>query len=157
PSKLPLETRRRILRQTCEQLAQPAHGRSAMDYAAVQRFANPDLADDIRALLDRHAGDDDITWFLLRMVFQGGIEALADKAKHFALTSRAKYTRIAAIRAVLTVGTPTDAAEVRQSFVGEGPLLCRDWLGELLAHLRHTAAAIAWRLEVLEAVELKEQ
>ncbi len=156
PSKLPLETTRRILRQTCEQLAQPAHGRSVMDYEAVQRFANPDLANDIRALLDRYAGDDDITWFLLRMVFHGGIETLADKAKHFALTSRAKYTRIAAIRAVLTIGTPTDAAEVRQSFVREGPSLSRDWLGELLADLPHTREAIAWLLEALEGSATKE-
>lgn len=150
PSKLPLETRRRILRQTCEQLAQPAHGRSVMDYEAVQRFANSDLADDIRTLLDQYFGDDDITWFLLRMVFQGGIEALADRAKHFALTSRAKYTRIAAIRAVLTVGTPADAAEVRDSFVAEGPSLSRDWLGELLAELPHTLEAITWLIEALE-------
>jgi hypothetical protein len=150
PSKLPLETRRRILRQTCEQLAQPAHGRSIMDYEAVQRFANSDLADDIRTLLDQYFGDDDITWFLLRMVFQGGIEALADRAKHFALTSRAKYTRIAAIRAVLTVGTPADAAEVRDSFVAEGPSLSRDWLGELLADLPHTQEAITWLIEALE-------
>ncbi|MER9262649.1 hypothetical protein [Mesorhizobium sp. M0619] len=156
PSKLPLETRRRILCQTCEQLAQPAQGRSVMDYEAVQRFANPDLADDIRALLDRYAGDDDITWFLLRMVFQGGLEALADKAKHFALTSRAKYTRIAAIRAVLTVGTPTDVAEVRRNFVGEGPSLSRDWLGELLVDLPYTTEAIAWLIEALEGSATKD-
>lgn len=156
PSKLPLETRRRILWQTCEALAQPAHGRSVMDYAAVQRFANPDLADEICALLDRHAGDDDITWFLLRMVFQGGIKSLADRAKCFALTSRAKYTRIAAIRAVLTVGSPTDVAEVRRSFVEEGPPLPRDWLGELLVDLPHTAEAIAWLLKALGGAAIKE-
>ncbi|MGX5830090.1 NACHT domain-containing protein [Mesorhizobium sp. 43Arga] len=156
PSKLPLETRRRILRQTCEQLAQPAHGRSVMDFEAVQRFSNPDLADDIRALLDRYAGDEDITWFLLRMVFQGGLEALADKAKHFALTSRAKYTRIAAIRAVLTVGTPTDVAEVRRNFVGEEPPLSRDWLAELLVDLPHTMEAIAWLMEALEGSAAKD-
>ncbi|WP_441229549.1 hypothetical protein AB7828_04935 [Tardiphaga sp. 215_C5_N2_1] len=156
PSKLPLETRRRILRQTCEQLALPAHGRSVTEYEAVQRFANPDLAHDIGALLDQYAEAHDITWFLLRMVFQGAIEALADKAKHFALTSRAKYTRIAAIRAVLTVGTPTDAAEVRRCFVEEGPSLSRDWLGALLAELPHTMEAIAWLLAALEGSATKD-
>lgn len=151
PSKLPLDTRRRILRQTCEQVAQPAHGRSMMDYQAVQRFANPDLADDIAALLDQYAADDDITWFLLRMVYQGDIAALAVKAKHFALTSRSKYARIAAIRAVLAVGTPADATEIRDAFLAEGPALSRDWVGELLADLPHSEAAIAWLLQVLEA------
>lgn len=150
PSKLPLETRRRILRQSCEQLAQPANSRSVMDFSAMQRFANPDLADDIRALFDRYTGNDDVTRFLLRMVYQGGIEALADKAKYFAINSRAKHTRIAAIRAVLNVGAPNDAAEVRQSFVSEGPSLSRDWLGALLADLPHTTEAMAWLLKALE-------
>ena len=155
PSKLPLDTRQHILRQTCEQLAQPAHGRSIMDYEAVQRFANPDLADTIRALLDQYAGDNDITWFLLRMVFHGDIAALADKAKHFALTSRAKYTRIAAIRGVLTVGTPADAADVRRAFLAEGPALSRDWLGELITDLPPTENAIVWLLQALEATAPK--
>lgn len=151
PSKLPLETRRRILRQTCEQVAQPAHGRSMMDYQAVQRFANPDLADDIAALLEQYAGDDDITWFLLRMVYQGNIASLAAKAKCFALTLRSKYARIAAIRAVLSVGTPADAAEIRDAFLAEGPALSRDWVGELLTDLPRSEAAIVWLLQVLEA------
>ena len=155
PSKLPLDTRRQILRQTCEQLAQPAHSRSMMEYEAVQRFANPDLAGDIGALLEQYAADDDITWFLLRMVYQGGIDALSDKAKFFALTSRAKYSRIAAIRAVVTVGTPTDATDVRHAFLGEGPALSRDWLGELLADLPHTDEAIVWLLQVLKATAPK--
>lgn len=156
PSKLPLDTRRQILRQTCEQLAQPAHGRSMMEYDAVQRFANPDLADDIGALLNHYVADDDITWFLLRMVYHGGIDALAAKAKQFALTSRAKYTRIAAIRAVLTVGSPDDAADVRRGFLAEGPGLSRDWLGELLSDLPHTEDAIVWLLQALEATAPKD-
>ena len=156
PSKLPPDTRQHILRQTCEQLAQPAHGRGMMEYEAVQRFANPDLANEIGALLDQYAADDDITWFLLRMVFQGAIDALADKAKHFALTSRAKYTRIAAIRAVFAVGSPDDAADVRRAFISEGPGLSRDWLGELLADLPHTEEAVDWLLRALEATAPKD-
>lgn len=155
PSKLPLDTRRHILRQTCEQLAQPAHGRSMMDYQAVQRFASPDLADDIAALLDQYAADDDITWFLLRMIYQGDIRALSAKAKQFALTSRSKYTRIAAIRAVFAVGTPADAEDIRKAFLAEGPALSRDWLGELLENLPHTEETIVWLLQALEAVAPK--
>jgi hypothetical protein len=42
PSQLPLEVRRYILREVCEQMAVGTTGRSMRDYAAVQRFANPD-------------------------------------------------------------------------------------------------------------------
>lgn len=157
PSQLPLDTRRTILKQTCEHLAQPAHGRSMMDYAAVQRFTNPDLAEDIGTLLDQYASDDDIVWFLLRMIWQGEITALADKAKHFALISRAKYTRIAAIRAVIGVGTDADAAEVRQALVKEGAPLRRDWLAEFLPELPHSRDDIAWLLEALELVSSQER
>jgi hypothetical protein len=157
PAKLPFDTRRHILRQTCEQVAQPAHGRSMMDYQAVQRFANPDLAEEIGALLDQYAANDDITWFLLRMVYQGDIDALAAKAKHCALSSRSKYTRIAAIRAVFAVGTPTDAADIRNVFLIEGPGLSRDWLGELLSDLPHDEAAVAWLLQALETTARKNE
>lgn len=149
PAQLPVDTRAQILRETCEQLAQPAHNRSAMDYSAVQRFTNPDLAQVIGELLDKHGGDEDIVWFLLRMVEQGGIAALAEKAKRVALTSRAKYPRIAAIRAVIEVGSPQDAAEIRTAFIKEVPPLDRSWLGELLEGLGHRQADVDWLLEAV--------
>ena len=157
PSKLPLETRQTILRQTCEQLAQPAHGRSMMDYAAVQRFTAPDLADDIGALLDQYAGDDDIVWFLLRMIWQGDIKALADKAKHFALTSRAKYARIAAIRAMTAIGSPADVAEVRAAFLTESAPLRRGWIVEFLPTLPADGTGVAWLRAAIEAAARKNQ
>ena len=149
PAQLPVETRGQILRDCCEQLAQPAHGRSFTDYSAVQRFTNPDLAVVIRELLDKHKEDHDIVWFLLRMVYQGGIIALADKAKHFALTSRAKYTRIAAIRAVLEVGSTEDADEVRKAFLADGSPLRRSWLSELLDGLGQSQDDINWLVAAL--------
>lgn len=157
PAQLPVDTRAQILRETCEQLSQPAHGRSATEYSAVQRFTNPDLAEVIRDLLDKHGDDEGIVWFLLRMVQQGGIAAVADKAKHFALTSRAKYTRIAAIRAVIEVGSPQDAAEVRKAFIAEAPPLRRSWLGELLDGLGQTQADVDWLLTALALAALKKR
>lgn len=157
PSKLPLETRQTILRQTCEQLAEPAHGRSMIDYAAVQRFTDPDLADDIGTLLDQYAGDDDIVWFLLRMVWQGDIMALAGKAKQVALTSRAKYARIAAIRAMTGLGTRADAEEVRTTFLSEEAPLLRDWIAEFLPTLPADADGIAWLLTAIERAARKNQ
>lgn len=149
PGQLPVDTRAQILRETCEQLTQPAHGRSATEYSAVQRFTNPDLAECIRELLDKHSSDEDIVWFLLRMVEQGGIATLADKAKHFALTSRAEYARIAAIRAMIEVGSRHDCFEVCEAFIEETPPLPRRWLGELVVGLGHTQADVDWLLAAL--------
>jgi hypothetical protein len=149
PAQLPVDVRAQILRESCEQLAQPAHGRSATEYSAVQRFTNSDLAEVIRELLGKHSEDDDIVWFLLRMVQQGGIVALASEAKHFAVSSRAKYTRIAAIRAVIEVGSPEANAEVRQSFITEATPLRRSWLGELLGGLGQTKEDVDWLVAAL--------
>jgi hypothetical protein len=157
PAQLPVETRIQILRESCEQLAQPAHGRSITEYSAVQRFTNPDLADVIRELLEKHKDDDDIVWFLLRMVQQGAIAALADKAKHFALVSRSKYTRIAAIQALIEIGSQEDVAEVREAFVAEGSPLRRSWLGELLDGLGQTQDDVDWVLTALALAAPKKQ
>ncbi|CAH1660634.1 hypothetical protein CHELA1G11_12513 [Hyphomicrobiales bacterium] len=35
------------------------------DYAAVQRFSNPDLTDDVRSLLAKYATDEGLKAFLL--------------------------------------------------------------------------------------------
>ncbi|HDR9159253.1 TPA: hypothetical protein QDB05_005829 [Burkholderia vietnamiensis] len=155
PAQLPVDTRAQILREACEQLSQPAHGRSATEYAAVQRFTNPDLAECIRELLDKHSSDEDIVWFLLRMVEQGGIATLAEQAKHFALTSRATYARIAAIRAMIEVGSRHDCFEVYEAFIAETPPLSRRWLGELVVGLGQTQADVDWLLAALALAEPK--
>lgn len=157
PSQLPLETRRNILRQACEQLAQPAHGRSLTDYAAVQRFASVDLTDEVKALLAQYGEDDDIAWFLLRMVWQGEIAGAASEAKSFALASRARYTRIAAFRALAAVGSAADQAEVRCAFLNEDEEVSRHWLSELIPGLPKDAEAVKWLLDALARTPAKEQ
>ncbi|SFI37509.1 hypothetical protein SAMN04515618_12014 [Collimonas sp. OK307] len=157
PSQLPRETRSNILRQICEQLTQPAHGRSLTDYAAVQRFANVDLTDDVKALLAQYGDDDDIAWYLLRMVWQGQIVGAAAEAKRFALTSRSKYARIAAFRALMEVGSTADQAEVRRAFLAEDGELKRDWLAELISSLPQDDESVTWLLDALKRVPAKNQ
>jgi len=157
PSQLPHETRSNILRQVCEQLAQPAHGRSLTDYSAVQRFANVDLTNDIKALLTQYGHDNDIAQYLLRMIWQGEIVGAAAEAKRFALASRTKYTRIAAFRALATVGSIMDQAEVRLAFLAEGGEINRDWLAELISDLPSDDESVSWLLEAIERTPAKEQ
>lgn len=157
PSQLPQEIRSNILRRVCEQLAQPAHGRSLTDYSAVQRFANIDLTSDIKALLAKYGHDDDIARYLLRMVWQGEIAGAAAEAKHFALASRDKYTRIAAFRALDTVGSVTDQAEVRLAFLAAEGEINRDWLAELISNLPSEDESVTWLLKAIERTPAKGQ
>ncbi|MDR4473611.1 MAG: hypothetical protein MRJ92_13545 [Nitrospira sp.] len=85
PSALPLATRKTILAEVCKELAAGTSGRSALDYSAVQRFASPDLAEDIRDLLKQYASNVELVSFLVRMVWLGRIASLKDEVKILAL------------------------------------------------------------------------
>jgi hypothetical protein len=155
PSQIPYETRSEVLRQACVQLAKPAHAPSLTNYSAVQRFANIDLTNDIKELLGWYRDVDDVSGFLLRMVWLGKIIGVAGEAKHLALTSRAKYTRIAAFRALAAVGSAADQAEVRLAFLCEDEPLDRAWLVELLPNLPQNVESVQWLLGALRRVSPK--
>jgi len=157
PSQLPLEVRRYILHEVCEQMADRATGRSMRDYAAVQRFANPDLTNDVRALIRQYTGNEDLTAFLLRMVWLGQLVGALPEAMNVALTPTAyQYARIAAFRAIKAIGSDEDQDHVRQSFLTEAPELVRELLAELIEGIQQTEQTLVWLLACLEKSEPKE-
>lgn len=157
PRQLPAATRRRVLREVCNEIAMPAHGRSSADYAAVQRFAGPDIADQIRELLQAHAANDDVVHFLMRMIWHGEIGALAPEAKETALAAREKYARLAAFKALAATGVPADMEEARASLLVEPDDIRRSWLAELIETLPREPTAVNWLLAALAKVKPKKQ
>jgi hypothetical protein len=158
PSALPLTTRKAILIEVCKELAAGISGRSALDYAAVQRFASPDLAEDVRALLKKYASNGELVSFLIRMVWLGRLTSLKDEAKALALApSTPRYTRTSAIRALRAVAKDNDLDDLRQSFLKEASILKRDWLSEIVAASTPTAETATWLLAALAKVEAKER
>jgi hypothetical protein len=147
-----LATRSKILRQACEQLAQPAQGRSLIDIDSAKRFAAPDLADDINALLVQYSDDEDITWFLLVMIWHGQIVGAIDETKRFALSASSKYSRIAAFRALKAIGSEQDRLDVRVAILQETGELDRDWVAELVLWLPPDEGAVTWLVEALKRV-----
>lgn len=158
PSKLPLKVRRYILHEVCEQIAKGVTGRSMHDYAAVQRFANHDLTDDVRALIRQYADNDELTAFLLRMVWIGQLVDALPEAMAVALTSSAgEYVRVVAFRAIKALGSNEDRENVRQSFLSEASKLKREWLAELLEGMQPTRQTLVWLLACLRKSEPKER
>jgi len=150
PSQLPLVTRRKLLREICASLANHRSNQPNIDFAAVQRFASVDLADDIVELLNQYTRNADVLWLLLRMVWQGQIAAGLPIAKSVALNLKApKYPRIAAFRAVAAMGVDTDQREVRESFLKERKNLDRTWLAELINGAKLNDEVLAWLLAAL--------
>lgn len=158
PSQLPLETRRTILHEICEQMASGTSSRSVADYSAVQRFANADLADDVRSLIEKYSGNDVLTGFLFRMIWLGELAAALPEAKGAALSaSLSTYTRVAAFRAVKAIGSEKDCEEVRQAFLEEAPELRREWLAELTQDTIPSPDTIEWLLAALAKSAEKER
>jgi hypothetical protein len=77
-----------------------------MDNTALERIAASDLAPDALALLQRFGDNDDVVFFLGRLVWQGEMAQCAPPLLEIALDSaRGKYARIAAVRGVMSVGS----------------------------------------------------
>lgn len=154
PSRLPVAVRRSVLRDVCEQMASNTTGRSMRDEAAVQRFAGPDLTDDVLALLREYANNDDLKAFLLRMVWIGQLEGARQEVMEVALNPQAeRYVRIVAFRAIKAIGSKEDQEHICQNFLTEAPKLNREWLAELVEGRKPTEQALTWLLAGLEKLQ----
>lgn len=151
PVQLPVDVRREILEQVCKQLASGASRRSMADFAAIQRFAAPDLIVTVRRLAKRYADNDDIASFLMRMVWQGRLAEVLPEVMIVARSSTAgQYARMAAFRAVAELGTSKDMASIREGFAKESGGLNRKCMAELVSHIaKPDAHSLAWILDCI--------
>ena len=151
PVQLPVDVRREILEQVCKQLASGASRRSMADFAAIQRFAAPDLIDTVRRLARKYADNEDIASFLMRMVWQGRLAGALPEVMTIARAPTAgQYARIAAFRAVAELGTSQDMALIRVSFAKEGGNLNRKCMAELVSQIeKPDSQTLAWILECI--------
>ncbi|EPS9414291.1 NACHT domain-containing protein [Escherichia coli] len=157
PKALPLETRLKILRDVCETMYTDIVRESANDYRAVQRFADKDIASEIKTLFKKYGASDKLQWFLLRMVWQGELYDVLPEAKGVALNRKSgHYARIAAFRAVEAIGTNADKLEIRECFLQEASVLNREWFMELLEGLSLTRASIDWVLACVAKLKSKD-
>ena len=157
PLQFPLDFRRELLREVCEQMADGVTGRSAKSYAGVQRFAAPDLSDEVRALIQKYAGNNVLTEFLLRMAWLGKIKEVLPEAMTIALMPNAeKYARLSAFSAIKTIGSEEDQEQIRKSFLNEASELNREFLAELIKDLKPTENRWDWLFACLKKSEKKE-
>ncbi|WMJ08814.1 hypothetical protein [Nitrosomonas sp. sh817] len=154
PSQLPLEVRRSVLHDVCKQMGSNTMGHTMRDEAAVQRFANPDLTDDVLALLREYVDNDDLKAFLLRMVWIGQLKGARQEVMEAALNPHTeRYTRMVAFRAIKAIGSSEDRERVYQNFLTEAPKLNREWLAELIEIINPTEQTLIWLLACLEKIE----
>jgi hypothetical protein len=154
PSQLPKQTREAILHECCRGLAKTTTPRTFTDYAAVQRFAAPDLVELMRELFRSYAESDEVTSFLCRMIWIGVLPELRTEARATALREDASpYTRIVAVRALGAIRGSDYLREVRSKVMVEGRPINRELLAELMTVTFLGAEDVEWIVTALRAAD----
>jgi hypothetical protein len=124
-----------------------------MDNSAIERIAAPDLTSDALALLDKYRANDDVIFFLGRLVWQGGMVSCTPALFDIAIDpSRGRYARIAAIRGVMTVGDAGLKDKLWKTIAGHHGPLDRAVFAEILKWAPPTTPSISLLLRSLEHV-----
>lgn len=122
-----------------------------MDNTAIGRIATPDLTSDALALLERYGSNDDVVFFLGRLVWQGEMKecvpALMDIARD---TARGVYARIASVRGVMTVGDAGQKDNLWDTIASQTGLADRRLVAEFLEWAAPTTHSVELLLRTLE-------
>lgn len=154
---LPKIEREALIKSLTERIANDQDSRSARDNDAIMRIAQPDLANTTRKLLERFRENDDVVFFLGRLVWQANMPCCLPLLSEIARDEgRGQYARIASIRAVMAWGAQTQKDELWTSFLSDSKPLSRRTLSELLDNAkgdRETAEIVLACFEKLEPYE----
>lgn len=129
-----------------------------MDNSAIERIAAPDLGADAKTLLDRFIDNDEVIFFLGRLVWQGEMaECLPDLLKVALDPARGRYARIASIRAVMTIGDGNQKNELWSAIAAQDGPLDRRLLAELLEWADPTTQSVELLLRIIDRLESHER
>jgi len=124
-----------------------------MDNSAIERIAAPDLTSAALALLETYRANDDVIFFLGRLVWQGEMVSCAPALLDIAIDpSRGRYARIAAIRGVMAVGDAGLKEKLWEAIADHPGPLDRAVFAELLDRAPPTTRSITLLLRSLEHV-----
>lgn len=129
-----------------------------MDNAAIERIATPDLAANTLALLEKYRTNDDVVFFIGRLVWQGNMASCTPILLEIASdATRGKYARIAAIRGVMSVSATELKDQLWNRIADDAALLDRAVLAELLDWAPLTAQGVDLVLRTLDHTEPHER
>lgn len=153
PSKLPLSTRKRLLREIVRQIASGQDNRAARDNSAISKIASSDLSEDASQLISEHGENDDAVFFLGRLVWQGEMSDCVSGLVSIANNSaRGLYARIASIRAVMTCGGQEEKQSILRGLKESQEEIPRELLAELVANLEPDGESVEHVLGLIKSL-----
>lgn len=124
-----------------------------MDNTAIERIAAKDLTDDALALLERYGANDDVVFFLGRLVWQGEMVACTPALLNIAVDpNRGRYARIAAVRGVMSVGTEGQKDSLWRAIAEQSGPHDHRVIAEILDWAAPTLRSVELLLQTLEGV-----
>jgi len=113
PAILPLPVREELLEDIVIKIASNEDNHAARDNTAIARIASQDLTPKTIILINRFIDNDDAIFFLGRLVWQGKMIGCLQPFESIVLdTQRNLYTRIASLRAIVTLREKSDSSEI---------------------------------------------
>ena len=133
PAELPLPTRKTILSDVVERLVRHEDCGTAGDNNALRRIAHADLTEHTLALVDRYPDNEEVLFFLGRLVWQGAMSGCVSRLSDVAADpGHDTYARIAATRAVTTCGTEEQREALWQTLLASDEYIPREILADLV-------------------------
>ncbi|UIJ38715.1 hypothetical protein LWC08_03865 [Desulfobaculum bizertense] len=155
--RLPLVVRKRLIKNIVERIANDEDNRSARDNSAIARVAQGDLTDDVINLIKIHQSNDDVIFFLGRLVWLGEMSECVPLFSPIALDStRGIYARIASVRTVVTCGSPNQIKALWGKLIplqGDFP---RRILAEILSEVEPCVESVSLLLKSIDKVKSPE-
>jgi len=158
PSSLPLDFRKSLIIDFTEHYAERQHTGISFNRDMLRRLADPQLATTVNELLEKYSNHTDISYMLLIMIWQGQISESVDKALSCAFDKQADlYSRIWAIRAISTAGTPEEHKLLIETLMDDISKLDSNILGEICESFFPNTLSVQQLLKIVETVKMAKQ
>lgn len=136
PSQLTLATRKKIFVNFVERIAKNLDNKSVRDNDSIAKISNNDLEEDVLELIKKYSDNEDVIFFLGRMVWQGQLNKCVPALIDIALKQvTGLYARRIATRAVMTCGTEPQKMELWNALNISGEVLDRKLIVELVSEV----------------------
>lgn len=153
-SRLSPEVRRAMLATLIAKIIDPISSVRGPHNNEIARIAQPDLANDVSTLIDQYADNDDAIFVLGRLVWQGKMASALPRLITIATDpERGIYARIAAIRAVMSVGTPEQGYALWTKVNADETLIPRQLVAELANNAEPTTRSVQLLVASLDRLE----
>lgn len=151
---LDIDTRARLLAEFARRYENRKHTPLSLHVREVRRLAEQRLAPQIRELLARYRGHDDVRQLLLRIIREGALSGCGKAVMPFAVDDGMDlYTRSCAVQAIGIAGTAEERREAAGTIVARAATLDPQILGAAIETLWPDALSIADIVTILERAD----